>query len=68
MSLVDLLRNVVVKDMTILAPLDSPNTDGIDPGTYLRNVESEFILELVGWIRFPRDRVEIFEVLVLRIV
>jgi len=21
----------VVKDMTILAPLDSPNTDGIDP-------------------------------------
>jgi polygalacturonase len=24
-------RNVVVKDMTILAPFDSPNTDGIDP-------------------------------------
>lgn len=29
----DLSRNVVVRDMTILAPLDSPNTDGIDPGT-----------------------------------
>ncbi|XP_047327532.1 probable polygalacturonase [Impatiens glandulifera] len=24
-------RNVVIKDMTILAPLNSPNTDGIDP-------------------------------------
>jgi hypothetical protein len=31
--LLNLFRNVVVKDMTILAPLDSPNTDGIDPGT-----------------------------------
>ncbi|OMO57189.1 Glycoside hydrolase, family 28 [Corchorus capsularis] len=24
-------RNVVIKDMTILAPLNAPNTDGIDP-------------------------------------
>ena len=24
--------NVVIKDMTILAPLNAPNTDGIDPG------------------------------------
>lgn len=23
---------VLVQDVTILAPLDSPNTDGIDPG------------------------------------
>lgn len=29
----NLFRNVVVKDMTILAPLVLPNTDGIDPGT-----------------------------------
>lgn len=36
-SLLDLTRNVVIKDMTILAPQDSPNTDGIDPGTYLRD-------------------------------
>jgi len=25
-------RNVVIKGMTILAPLNAPNTDGIDPG------------------------------------
>lgn len=25
-------RDVVVKNLTILAPLDSPNTDGVDPG------------------------------------
>lgn len=25
--------NVVIRYVTILAPLDSPNTDGIDPGT-----------------------------------
>lgn len=31
-----LLRsNVVVRYATILAPYDSPNTDGIDPGTCL---------------------------------
>lgn len=24
--------NVVIKNMTILAPLNAPNTDGIDPG------------------------------------
>lgn len=28
---VDYCRSVVVKDMTLLAPLNSPNTDGIDP-------------------------------------
>lgn len=27
-----LISNVVIKDMTILAPLNAPNTDGIDPG------------------------------------
>lgn len=26
--------NVVVQNVTILAPYDSPNTDGIDPGTW----------------------------------
>jgi len=35
---------VVVKDMTILAPFDSPNTDGIDPGTCLRDLEMVFKL------------------------
>ena len=28
-------RDVVVKNLTILAPLDSPNTDGVDPGEFL---------------------------------
>lgn len=27
-------RNVVIKHVTVLAPRDSPNTDGIDPGIY----------------------------------
>lgn len=44
MLLVGLLRNVVVKDMTILAPLDSPNTDGIDPGTESSNLMAQFYL------------------------
>lgn len=26
--------NVVIRDMTILAPLTAPNTDGIDPGKH----------------------------------
>ena len=25
--------NVVIRNVTVLAPHDSPNTDGIDPGT-----------------------------------
>lgn len=36
--------NVVIKDMTILAPLNAPNTDGIDPGTWL--VPSAFLFPL----------------------
>ena len=28
-------RDVFVKNLTILAPLDSPNTDGVDPGELL---------------------------------
>jgi hypothetical protein len=35
------LRNVVIKHMTILAPLHSPNTDGIDPGTYMAQKSKE---------------------------
>lgn len=27
-------RDVVVKNLTILAPLESPNTDGVDPGEF----------------------------------
>lgn len=27
--------NVIVKGVTILAPIDSPNTDGINPGAFL---------------------------------
>lgn len=27
-----LCSNVVIRDMTILAPMNAPNTDGIDPG------------------------------------
>ena len=30
-----LCSNVVVSGITILAPIDSPNTDGIDPGIFL---------------------------------
>lgn len=26
-------RNVVIRNLTVLAPLNAPNTDGIDPGT-----------------------------------
>lgn len=26
-----MIRNVVIKDLTILAPVNAPNTDGIDP-------------------------------------
>lgn len=35
------LRYVVIKHMTILAPLHSPNTDGIDPGTYMAQKRKE---------------------------
>lgn len=35
--------NVVIKDMTILAPLNAPNTDGIDPGMILLSL---FLLHL----------------------
>lgn len=27
-------RHVIVQNVTILAPLSSPNTDGIDPGEF----------------------------------
>ncbi|KAJ7532532.1 hypothetical protein O6H91_13G007900 [Diphasiastrum complanatum] len=36
-------RNVVVHGVTILAPADSPNTDGIDPGILIANTVGENI-------------------------
>lgn len=40
--------NVLVQRLTILAPIDSPNTDGIDPGSIIihslinRGFESDY--------------------------
>lgn len=30
--------NVIVKDITIIAPVTSPNTDGINPGLYAASI------------------------------
>jgi len=39
--------NVVVRNVTILAPYDSPNTDGVDPGTFnpIGVILSTFVLK-----------------------
>lgn len=31
------VSNIVIKNMTVLAPLNAPNTDGIDPGKFLQS-------------------------------
>lgn len=43
-------RNVVIKNLTILAPLDAPNTDGVDPG----NSHSSRIFYFFGFINAIR--------------
>ncbi|KAJ7945234.1 Pectin lyase-like superfamily protein [Quillaja saponaria] len=43
--------NVVIKGMTILAPLDAPNTDGIDPGLYcLSFIRCILFILLCFWV------------------
>lgn len=37
--------NVVINHVTILAPVDSPNTDGIDPGTALQGLYNGSVLQ-----------------------
>ncbi|CAN6978841.1 unnamed protein product [Brassica rapa subsp. trilocularis] len=32
------MSDVVVNNLTIFASLDSPNTDGVDPGEFLMNL------------------------------
>ncbi|RVX01947.1 putative polygalacturonase [Vitis vinifera] len=45
-------KNVLVKDLTILAPIDSPNTDGINPGI------TGFFCVNFGYIHAKKVRIE----------
>lgn len=49
-------RQVQIQNLTILAPLDSPNTDGINPG----NTSSYFIsVTVFNVIHIPVLRIEL---------